>query len=185
MLPYDMVELSMLKTTRVGVFAQPGATDGYSKFKMTGVSIDYLIEPYNEEAAVDCTTFIISIKSNVQTRVWDDTAGMTSLYPNLDYVSLNGKAFMNLDRFRVHFVKRTRTYEDGNGNSTNGGQRRGYKRIKLSHLLKNGTGNWTALTDNDFPVTARLYAVTFNNNSGFDGENPQHSFNCLYSGHSY
>ncbi len=185
MLPYDIVDLSMLPSTRTEIFSKPSATSGLSKFKMTGLGIDYKLEPFNEEAAIDCTLFIVSIKSDVQTRVWDDTGGMNTIDLNLDYVSLNGKAFMNLDRYKVHFIKRIQTAEAGNGDQVSGGWTRGYKKIKASHTIKNATGNWTSVSDNDFPVIARYFAITFNNNNAFDGEYPQQSFNCVYTGYSH
>lgn len=161
---------SAIQSTRSQMFHKSFAIDNL-------VTLDNI---NNEEGTIGFTYFIISRRDEAGTAT--DLVNSLTLTNNVDYRSLNGMAFMNLKKFKVHYCKRfTLTQMDiaGDGQESSNAQRRFTAKIKVGKKVRAPDGHWSSLTNSPDPSDT-YYAVLFNDNSTADLENPRWTFNCLH-----
>lgn len=184
--PYRIIDFHPRVGSRIPVFNDQNAIDNAKGFKFTKFNLDYLIQPATEETAIDMTVFIVSYQPQVAKKVHQETSLMTTLISGDDYYSVAGSlTMMNSKRFKIHYVKRLRTFADlTDGTPQSRGFHRGYIKRKCNMNVINECGNWVSVQDSEYPLEDRIYMVVFNNNSGVDLEHPTVSFNCLWSGHT-
>lgn len=133
----------------------------------------------NEEGEIQFTYMIISRKDAAGSAT--DTGNSLSLTDGVDYALAQGKAYMNLKKWKVHFVKRfTLTGGDGSDLQPGASLRRFSCRIKVGAKIVNPDGSWTSLSNSPDPSDT-YYAVLFNDNSSADLENPRWTAGVYHS----
>lgn len=133
----------------------------------------------DEEGEVMFTYFIVSRRDTAGTAT-DNTNNLT-LSQNVDYAQHSGKSFMNLKKWKVHYVKRfTLSGGDGAELQSDHAFKRFKATIKVNAKVTNPDGQWQALSNSPDPSDT-YYAVVFNDNVTLDGEAPKWSYFCIHS----
>lgn len=133
----------------------------------------------NEEGTINFTYFIVSRRDTAGTAT--DTGTALSLTADVDYSNYNGRTFMNLKKYKVHFCKRfTLTGGDGADMQADNCQRRFTAHVKVGKKIVNPDGHWQTLSNSPDPSDT-YYALLFNDNFIGDLEEPRWSFSCLHS----
>lgn len=136
----------------------------------------------NEEGTINFTYMVISRKDEAGTAT--DTVNSLSLTNNIDYSLVAGKSYMNLRKWKVHYVKRfTLTQMDADSSTqvdASQCQRRFAHKIKIGKKVVNPDGFWKSLENSPDPSDT-YYAILFNDNSAADLESPRWDFNSIAS----
>lgn len=133
----------------------------------------------NEEGLINFTYFIVSRKDTAGTAT--DTVNALSLTSGVDYNTVDGKAFLNLKKWKIHFMRRfSLTGGDGADMQADLSQKRIVAKIRVGKKVENPDGGWRTMTNSPDPSDT-YYALLFSNNSSADLENPRWTFNCIHS----
>ncbi len=162
------------------VFGQSDNVTESRKLSISSLYIDQDLTPHTEHAEVDYTIFLVTPKNNKVMRETNAMTSFTSSNGQLDYSVNSGIVFMNPKRFNIHKVWRAKTAAQYNlinsstqllSSSVVKSWRRTHS-MSFKKQLRNATGVWTDIADNEVPVGAALTLIAFNNNSAADIENP-------------
>jgi hypothetical protein len=155
-------------------------------FNIKSVSILWKAYPNNEESAVDATICLIAPKSRkILSEVYNATTGGLNLVSGKDYVVNNGLVMVNLQRFKMHYYKKTVTVAQDGPQQEEFPVRSNNGYIKLRNLnwkIYNRTANWDDTPTNDLPYYMRIFLLCFNNNNVADLEYPKFKYNALIKG---
>lgn len=131
----------------------------------------------NEEGTINFTYMVISRKDEAGTAT--DTVNSLLLTNNVDHSIVAGKAYMNLRKFKVHYVKRfTLTQMDTEATDAGLAQIRFSHKIRVGKKVVNPDGWWKSLENSPDPSDS-YYVVLFNDNSAADLESPRWDFQCI------
>lgn len=133
----------------------------------------------NEEGLINFTYFVFSTRDAAGTL--PTSLGVPSLTNNVDYSLVQGQAYLNLSKYKIHYMKRfTLTGGDGADMQADRSQIRFTARIKPMCKVVAVDQSWNALSGSPDP-SDNLYHVLFNDNSSTDLENPRWQWTALHS----
>ena len=157
------------------------------KLNIAKLNLDFQISPHTEMSEIDYTIFLVTPKSN---KVMRETSGMQNFYQtsNQDYAFNNGITFMNPKRYTIHKVWRCNTRAIrtliATPNSTSGASLKSVRRyhsMPFKHTLRNSTGTWKQIDNDEIPISSALTLIAFNNNSAVDLEHPSLKFTAHFT----
>ena len=166
--------------TWTNVFGQSDNVSESRKLNISRLYLDYKLSPHTEHAEVDFTVFLVTPINN---KVMRETSAMTTFTSGgglTDYTWNNGIVFMNPKRFHIHKVWRAKTAAqltlvNATTNSVSATATSSVRKtyhMPFKKLLRNSTGTWSQIANDEIPVSAALTLIAFNNNSAIDLENP-------------
>lgn len=133
----------------------------------------------NEEQEVVYTYFIFKCRD--AGGVLPTSLGVPSLTNNVDYSLVQGQAYLNLNKYKILYMKRfTLTGGDGADMQADRSSIRFSAKIKVMNKVSNTDGSWNQLTESPDP-SDNIYHVLFNDNSSTDLENPRWRWSALHS----
>lgn len=133
----------------------------------------------NEEGEVVFTYFVFSTKD--AGGVLPTSVGVPSLTNNVDYSLVQGQAYLNLNKFKILYMKRfTLTGGDGTDMQADRSSIRFSAKIKVMSKVTSVDGSWNNLAESPDP-SDNIYHVLFNDNSSADLENPRWRWSALHS----
>lgn len=151
------------------------------KARIKSIMIDNLVtldnSIYTERSTIDFTYFVFRLKD--ASGAMPTSSGNPTLVADVDYTTNNGKAYLNLQRFKILYVKRfTLTQaENANGDAAKI-QARFTANIKLNTLAKAFDDNWKDMNE-DPNESNNVYHVLFNSNSILDSQAPYWEYACI------
>ena len=157
------------------------------KLTIAKVNLDFQISPHTEMSEIDYTIFLVTPKNN---KVMRETSGMQNFYQtsNQDYAFNNGITFMNPKRYTIHKVWRCNTRAIrtliATPNSTSGASLKSVRRyhsMPFRHQLRNSTGTWKEIENDEIPISSALTLIAFNNNASIDLEHPSLKFTAHFT----
>lgn len=165
------------------------ASNLYDKARIKSIHMDNLVTLDNgvntERSSISFTYIVFRPRECAGPIPTTTTALGTTLVPTLtpdvDYTVYYGKAFMNLHKYKVLYIKRfTLTQaENANGDAARIQVRFKHK-IKLNTVARSFDDNWKDMTE-DLNETNNVYAVLFSDNSIVDGQVPRWEYSMLAS----
>ena len=156
------------------VFGESDNVTESRKINISKVNLDFHLSPHTEMSEIDYTIFLVTPKNN---KVMRETSAMNNFYQtsNQDYAYNNGIVFMNPKRYNIHKVWRCNTVAQrtlvATPNSTSGTALKTFRRhMKMSfrHQLRNSTGTWKQIENDEIPISSALTLIAFNNNLGVE-----------------
>lgn len=181
--PYIMRNLSNFSTWST-LFPSQGIDTGKNEMYWKTIHLDNLVTldtggTYLEKSTINFTYMVISRKDEAGTSTLVGSSNTTELVNNVDYVSYGGKAFMNMRKFNVHYVKRfTLTSMDTDIIQVDQGQIRFSHKIRVGKKVVAGDGAWQDMTNSPDPSDT-YYAVLFNDNIITDNQYPGWQMHAL------
>ena len=162
------------------VFGQSDNVTESRKLSISRMYLDFALSPHTEHAEVDYTVFLVTPMNN---KVMRETSAMTVFTSGgglTDYSWNNGIVFMNPKRFNIHKVWRCKTASqitliNASTQATSASSTRSVRKthsMSFRKQLRNSTGTWSEIADDEIPVSSALTIIAFNNNSSIDLENP-------------
>lgn len=171
----------------INVFGQSDNVTESRKINISRMFLDFALSPNNEHSEVDYTIFLVAPRNN---QVMRETNAMTQFTVNGDdYTYNNGIVFMNPKRFKIYKVWRLKTDSQLTLiNTTTQAlsatamhtHRRTFS-MPFRKQIRNSTGVWTAIGNDEIPVSSALTIIAFNNNSAVDLENPNFRGTCHWT----
>lgn len=175
--PFSVITLTD-PTLYTGVFDNAPTVAARARWKSVKFNLDMTLEAYEDKSIVSYTIFIVSLRSSSANTVLKEcgndlmsgTNG-TGLASGNDYEVLSGKAFLNLKKFKLHYVKRATTGMrqtidgvDMTSKNISDVTKRIYRKVKWPVLIRpgNSPGDFINIPGNELTDTSRLWVVAFN-----------------------
>jgi len=174
----------------VSVFGETDNNREAGKYRSDKMSIDFALSAGTEHESVTWTMFIVTPRNQKVAHDTDNGSGTLSvLVDGTDYTLIEGKALMNLKRWKVHYVTRgaTTPIVDSYGGSSEiineiKPARRYITIRKPSINLRNRIGTWDQVEPDEMNHNGRYHVFLFNNNLSTLEGSPKWSMTVLHQG---
>jgi len=177
------------------VFGETDNNQEAGKYKSQKMSIDFALRAGTETESVVWTMFIATpINQKVAEEADGGSGTLSVLTDGTDYTMIEGKALLNLKRWRVHYTTRgqttpiiTEAFGTIPGTTVNYVNEvkptRRYITLRNPTIsVHNRTGTWEQVTPDEMNHNNRYHVFLFNNNASTIEGSPKWSMTVLHQG---